>query len=74
MIDRSLQVTDRERAVLVALSWVDRSTRRSLGLRDSRILLNLEERGLVARNLHDQWYIRDKGKKALSALITTERA
>lgn len=60
-------MTTRQKGALIALSMSSGPvSARHIGVR-SDVLWRLEERGLVARNAHEQWYIRDAGRRALEA-------
>lgn len=45
-------------------------TAKSLGVR-SDVLWRLEERGLVSRNLHDEWRIRPEGERQYERAMET---
>lgn len=58
------KLTPRQTTVLRTLAFADRMTPQRIGVR-SDVLWRMEERGLVARNAHDQWRITPKGRDAL---------
>jgi len=61
-----MRLTRRQATVLATLECRDRMTAADMGVR-SDVLWRLEERGLVARNAHEQWHIRQAAKDALAA-------
>jgi hypothetical protein len=59
-------LTIRQYTVLQTLRMGRRMTARQIGVR-ADVLWRLEERGLVGRNMHDQWRIRPDGVEAVDA-------
>lgn len=70
-MSRGGQLTRPQAIVLRALSHGGYRTARELGVR-SDVLWRLEERGLVGRNLHQQWHIRQAGTEALDRYTTDQ--
>lgn len=58
---RPRALTTRQRTTLSSLSPRGGLRARELGVR-SDVLWRLEERGLVARDLHERWYLTDAGR------------
>lgn len=62
--------TPYQHAVLVTLATRDRAHVRAMGGSAphlTRALRSMEERRLVGRNSHDEWYLRPEGRDAIEA-------